>query len=76
MRVDYINSEQCDSYARVTFIGYDPSTSKRRRPMVELSANDLASLIRIARDFRQHQKRLAQMHSVRGDAITQSGVAL
>ena len=76
MKVDYINCEQREGCARVTFVGFDPLTRKRRRPMIELDANDLATLVAIAKSFRDFQKKMAQKHNARGDTITQAGVAL
>lgn len=76
MRVDYFNCEMRDDCARVTAVGYDPKTGKRRHPVIELDADDLGQLIEIAKAFRRHQKRLAANHNERGDRITQAGVAL
>lgn len=75
MKVNYMNCEQRADCARVTFVGFDPATGKRRRPVIELDARDLAQLVEIAKAFRNFQKRIAAKHDARGDTITQAGVA-
>lgn len=76
MRVDYTNYTITDTHARVTFIGYDPATGRRRRPVVEFDAHDMARLIAIVKEFAQRQRCVARRHTSNVETITQAGVAL
>lgn len=72
MKVDYINHEIVGDHVRVIFIGYDPTTGKRRRPVIDLDVSDLRALIEIVARFRRHEVQETAMHSARVTDITRS----
>ena len=76
MRVYYMNDRGMkDDRAVVEIIGYDPATGKRRRPIIEFDANDLARLVDIAKEFRRRQRGIQAAAKARADKITNAGVA-
>jgi hypothetical protein len=71
MKVEYINSEITDSVARVTVIGRG-ARGQVRRPVIDLNAFNLGAFIKVAQKFRDHQLRLAAMHTSRAETINLS----
>lgn len=69
MRVNYQNNEMLHERVKVTFIGYVPSTNKRKRAVLELDAGDLVQLIATAKSFEDFQRRQANVHLERANRI-------
>lgn len=74
MRIDYQNVEHKNDFVEITFIGYVPSTGKRKRVVLELDSHDLAQIIDTAKQYRDFQKHIAQKYAERAAAITNAGV--